>query len=87
MTHQCGSCSDAGCTGLCRGDLTMGEADAYRAGLDDAARALRAMARRIRAAGRDAITDANASTLEIAADALAEIEPRREPDGLSYRGG
>ncbi len=20
MTHQCGSCSDAGCTGLCRGD-------------------------------------------------------------------
>ncbi len=68
-------------------DMTIGEAAAYRAGLDDAARALRAMARRIRAAGRDAITDSNASTLEIAADALAEIEPRPEPTGLHYRGG
>ncbi len=68
-------------------NMTIGEGAAYRAGLDDAARALRAMARRIRASGRDAITDSNASTLEIAADALAEIEPRREATGLEFRGG
>ena len=69
--------------------LTMDEADAYLAGVADAGRELRRMARRVRAHGKGCpIADSNASTLEIAADALAEIKAPASllADGLCGRG-
>jgi hypothetical protein len=64
--------------------MTPPELAAWMAGRDDAARAARAMARRIRASvARDdpsfdcvRVALANAATLEMHADALAEMEPR-----------
>lgn len=68
--------------------MTPPELAAWMAGRDDAARALRAMARRMRAsAGGCHVALANASTLETAADALAEMPAAYEPTGLEYRGG
>lgn len=77
-------------------DRTIAEAEAYAEGLASAAVAARAMARRIKASvAQDADAEhastlvalANAATLELFADTLAEQPQRREPDGLSYRGG
>ena len=57
--------------------MTPPELAAWLACRDDAARAARAMARRIRAAARGCpVAASNAATLEQYADALAEMEPR-----------
>ena len=57
--------------------MTPPELAAWMAGRDDAARAARAMARRIRNGARGCpVALANAATLEMHADALAEMEPR-----------
>lgn len=61
---------------------------AWREGVADSAVFLRAMAARIRANAQGcAIALTNASTLEMAADELAETPPVREPTGLEVRGG
>lgn len=62
-------------------EYTIGEADAWRAGRDACARELRAMAARMRKVATlrpeplCLQVASNAATLEIAADALAEMEP------------
>lgn len=61
---------------------------AWREGVADSAVFLRAMAARIRANAQGCpVALTNASTLEMAADELAETPPVREPTGLEFRGG
>lgn len=69
-------------------EMSMSEADAWRAGRDACVHAVRAIAARLRArAGNDAQCLACVSTLDIAADQLAQMEPRAEETGLCVRGG
>ena len=68
--------------------MTDSERAAWREGVNAAATELRAMAARLRR--MDAVrleVLANAATLEMAADALAEMHMVREPTGLDFRGG
>jgi len=68
--------------------VTDSERAAWREGVNAAATELRAMAARLRR--MDAVrleVLANAATLEMAADALAEMPMVREPTGLEIRGG
>jgi hypothetical protein len=68
--------------------MTDPELAAWMAGRDDAARAARAMARRIRGAARGCpVAASNAATLEQYADSLPELPGAYEPTGLEYRGG
>jgi hypothetical protein len=69
------------------GELSMSEADAWRAGRDACVHAVRAIAARLRArADNDQQCLACVSTLDIAADQLAQMEPRAEETGLCERG-
>lgn len=68
--------------------MSPSERAAWREGVNAAATELRAMASRLRR--MDAVrleVLANAATLEMAADALAEMPMVRAPTGLEYRGG
>jgi len=68
--------------------VTDSERAAWREGVNAAATELRAIAARLRR--MDAVrleVLANAATLEMAADALAEMPMVREPTGLEIRGG
>lgn len=68
--------------------MSPSERAAWREGVNAAATELRAMAARMRR--MDAVrleVLANAATLEMAADALAEMPMVRAPTGLEYRGG
>ena len=68
--------------------MTDSERTAWREGVNAAATELRAMAARLRR--MDAVrleVLANAATLEMAADALAEMPMTRALTGLEYRGG
>lgn len=68
-------------------EMTSGEGDAWRAGRDACVHAVRAIAARLRArAGNDAQCLACVSTLDIAADQLAQMDPRAEETGLDGRG-
>lgn len=75
-----------------RAELTLGEAEQFRAGVAAAQRKLYTYAENLRACVTSRIDDtaditrANASAIEIAADMLGRIEPSCEPDGLSERG-
>ena len=77
-----------------RSEMTIGEAEAWRAGwaLCQArmVEACRAMAARARALPLETCEDhVMAATYDLAADALARIEmprPMREPTGTEYRG-
>ena len=74
MTHQCGSCSDSGCTGLCRG-LSISEGEVWR----------RAYAAALAAASKVA-REVGELPLAAAIRALPVPDPRPEPSGWSYRG-
>ena len=64
------------------------ERAAWREGVNAAATELRAIAARMRRLDPVRLeVPANASTLEMAADALAELPMVRAPTGLEYRGG
>ena len=83
IDHQCGSCADTGCTGLCRqprpGDgasMTIAEAEAWRAGWRAA----------IDAAAKEPAEAIDADHAAERIRALEPPEPYREPSGWSYRG-
>lgn len=68
--------------------MTQSERAAWREGVADAAVFLRAMAARMRRIDPTRLEVlANAATLEIAADQLAELPMAPEPTGLEVRGG
>lgn len=68
--------------------MTPSDRAAWREGVADSAVFLRAMAARIRQRAKGCTYAlSNASTLEMAADELAETQPGREPTGLEFRGG
>lgn len=68
--------------------MTPSERAAWREGVHAAATELRAIAARLRRMDPVRLEVlANASTLEMAADALAELPMVREPTGIEYRGG
>jgi hypothetical protein len=70
-----------------RSEMTSGEGDAWRAGRDAAEQAVRAVAARMRATcGNDQQCLSCVSTLDIAADGIARLEPRAEETGLDGRG-
>jgi hypothetical protein len=68
--------------------VTDSERAAWREGVNAAATQLRAIAARLRRMDPVRLEVlANAATLEMAADALAEMPMTRAPTGLEYRGG
>jgi hypothetical protein len=68
--------------------VTDSERAAWREGVNAAATELRAMAARLRRMDPVRLEVlANAATLEMAADALAEMPMTRSLTGLEYRGG
>jgi hypothetical protein len=71
-----------------RAEVTGIERTAWREGVNAAATELRAMAARLRRMDPVRLEVlANAATLEMAADTLAEMPMTRAPTGLEYRGG
>jgi hypothetical protein len=73
--------------GIFREEMTIGEADAWRAGRDAAVAEIRRHADALHAASDVERKPDIRRALHAVADACEQVAPRREPTGLEYRGG